>query len=118
METPLNSLVSNIVSKLDSNLREDFEERAAIMEYDAELPRAHAECLALLNVLHRNPVILTGVTAMQIEVNGMMQYWLVTDHESAQQHLSDIGGIEIGTCDLANVIDQQFSGIAVLASIK
>ena len=72
----------------------------------------------MLYVLHRNPAILTGVTVMQIEVNGMMQCWLVTDRESARQHLSDIGGTEIGTCDLANVIDQQFSGIAALASIK
>lgn len=118
METPLNPLVSDIVSKLDHNLREDFEERSAIMEFDAELPRAHAECLALLDVLQRNPAVLTGVTVMQIAVNGMTQCWLVTDRVSARQHLSDIGGIEIGTCDLANVIDQQFSGIAVLAPVK
>lgn len=118
METPMNSLVADIVSKLDARLREDYEERAAIMEFDAELPRAHAECLALLDVLHRNPAVLTGVTVLQVEVNGTMQYWLTTDPESARQHLSDTGGTEIGACDLKDVIDQQFNGIAALASVK
>ncbi len=60
MQTPLNPLVAEMVAKLDPNLREDFEERAAIMEFDAELPRAHAECLALLDVLHRHPCALCG----------------------------------------------------------
>lgn len=47
MKTPINTLVSDMVNILDDRLREDFEERAAIMEFDAELSRAHAECLAL-----------------------------------------------------------------------
>ena len=55
METPLNPLVANIVVKLDPGLREDFEERAAIMEYEANLERAHAECLALIDLLRRHP---------------------------------------------------------------
>ena len=118
METPINALVADMVNKLDDRLREDFEERAAITEFDAELPRAHAECLALLDLLHRNPALLTGVTVMQIEVAGAIQCWVTTDLESVRQHLSEIGAIEIGISDLKEVIDQQFSGIAALASIK
>ena len=55
METPLNPLVADIVAMLDPHLREDFEERAAIMEYEANLERAHAECLALIDLLRRHP---------------------------------------------------------------
>jgi hypothetical protein len=58
MDTPINPLVAEIVAKLNDRLREDFEERAAIMEFDAELPRDHAECLALLDVLNRHPCAL------------------------------------------------------------
>lgn len=118
METPLSPLVADIVNRFDARLREDFNERAAIMEFDAELPRAHAECLALLDVLHRNPSVLTGVTVLQVEVNGAIQYWLTTDIESVRQHLFDTGGVQLGMCGLADVINQQFNGVAVLARIK
>ena len=56
---PIDALVADIVSQLDDDLREDFEERAGIIEYDGQLQRAHAECLALLDVLRRHPDILT-----------------------------------------------------------
>ena len=58
MHTPMDPLVAEMVNLLNESLREDFEERAAIIEYDAKLPRAHAECLALLDVLKRNPEAL------------------------------------------------------------
>ena len=58
MNKPMDPLVADMVNLLDDNLREDFEERAAIIEFDAKLPRAHAECLALLEVLKRNPEAL------------------------------------------------------------
>ncbi len=58
MQIPKDALVADLVRLLDENLREDFDERAAIIEYDAKLPRAHAECLALLDVLRRNPGVL------------------------------------------------------------
>ena len=56
---PLDALVADMVSLLDDNQREEFEERAAIIEFEAKVPRAHAECLALLDVLRRHPAILT-----------------------------------------------------------
>jgi len=60
MQTPLDPLVADAVSKLDDNLREAFEERAGIIEFDAGLPRAHAECLALLGILINHPNSLTA----------------------------------------------------------
>ena len=107
----MDPLVADIVSTLDPNLREDFEERAAIMEFDANLGRAHAECLALIDLLHRHPAVLTGVTVMQVDVDSTIQYWLVTDLESVR----NINGVEIGMGDLVRIIDQQYSGIARLA---
>ena len=59
--TPLDPIVAAIVNQLDADLREDFEERAAIIEYDGQLQRAHAECLALLDVLHRHPNVLSDM---------------------------------------------------------
>ena len=58
MISPLDPLVADMVHKLDADLREEFEERAGIIEYEAKLPRAHAECLALLDVLNRHPQAL------------------------------------------------------------
>lgn len=58
---PLDALVADMVNMLDDSLREEFEERAGIIEFEAKLPRAHAECLALLNVLYRHPTVLTKV---------------------------------------------------------
>lgn len=57
---PQDPLVAELVKKLDGGQREDFEERAAIIEFEGHLPRGHAECLALLDVLRRNPSALTG----------------------------------------------------------
>ena len=57
--TPKDKLVADIVSKFDEGLRELFEERAGIMEFDGQLDRAHAECLALIDVLLRHPEAIT-----------------------------------------------------------
>ena len=118
MKTPINALVADMVNMLNDRLREDFEERAAIMEFDAELPRAHAECLALLDVLHRHPSVQSGVTVLRIAVSDSSLWLLTTDIVLARQYAAETGAVEIDVGDLKDVIDQQFSGIAVLASIK
>jgi hypothetical protein len=41
--------IIEMLNRLEPDLREDFEERAAIMEYGGNLSRDHSECLALLN---------------------------------------------------------------------
>ena len=60
---PTDAIVADIVSKFDDDLREDFEERAAIIEYDGQLQRAHAEALALIDVLRRHPEVLVKAAA-------------------------------------------------------
>ena len=58
MNRPMDALVAEVVDLLDARLREVFEERAGILEFDAGYPRGHAECLALLEVLRRYPAVL------------------------------------------------------------
>jgi hypothetical protein len=54
MPTPHDAVV-DLVNKLDADLREAWEERAGIMEFDSGLSREHAECLALLEVIRHHP---------------------------------------------------------------
>ena len=56
--TPQDALVADLVTRLDTEQREDIEERAGIIEFEAQVSRGHAECLALLDVLRRHPAVL------------------------------------------------------------
>lgn len=115
--TPHDALVTDMVNQLDAGLREEFEERAGIIEFDAKQPRAHAECLALIDVLRRNPAAITGVTVLQVKIDGATQWLLTTDLAYARQHLAEIGGVEIAVPDLANVIEEQYDRIAMLSTL-
>jgi hypothetical protein len=53
--TPINPIVEALVCRLDDNLREAFEERAGIMQFEAGHPRELAEALALLDVIRTYP---------------------------------------------------------------
>ena len=44
---PIDPLTSEIYETLTDNLKEEFHERAAIIEFDSNLPREHAERLAM-----------------------------------------------------------------------
>jgi hypothetical protein len=59
---PKDAIVIEMVERLGADDREAFEERAAIIEYDGQLPRAHAECLALLEVLRRDALAVKGLS--------------------------------------------------------
>jgi hypothetical protein len=48
---PRDQLVAEIFNTLADTLKETFLERASIIEFDSNLPRAHAECLALICIL-------------------------------------------------------------------
>ena len=117
MESPLDALVADLVNKLDTNQRAEFEERAGIMEFDAKLPRPYAECLALLNVLHRHPAVLIGVAVLQVELDGAPRWLLTTDLNCGRQRLADIGGLEIAVLDLAAVVKEQYGGLALLSGL-
>jgi hypothetical protein len=48
---PNDPLVAEIFNTFDDNLKADFLERTSIIEFNSNLPRAHAECFALLCLL-------------------------------------------------------------------
>ena len=99
------------------SLREDFEERAGIVQFDAGLPRGHAEVLALLDVLRRHPEALTGITVLQVELDGGTQWLLTTDLPFARRYLADVGASEVAMVDLADVLHEQYGGVAVLTTL-
>jgi hypothetical protein len=124
MPIPTDSLVAALVSKLDENLLEDWEERASIMTFDALLPKGHAECLAMLDLLVRHPEILqpgarrsAGVVVLHATV-GQESMWLLSgDSNAGRQYLVDLGAAGISDCDLADVLNEQYGGLAMLATV-
>ena len=118
MTVSINPLVGEIVGTLPLQLREDYEERAAIMEHDGELPRAEAECRALLSVLRRYPEILVGVTVLRFQLNGVQQWLLTTDMELAGRHLAHLGAAEVDTVPLADGVANHCGGLAVLVRLN
>ena len=47
--------VTDFVERLDEGLREAYEERAAILQFDAGIQRDQAEALALLMLIRQYP---------------------------------------------------------------
>ncbi len=115
--SPTDPLVAELVTRLDDALREDFEERAGIMEVDDQLPRGHAECRALLDVFRRHPSVLSGVTVLEIELDGGTEWLLTTDLDYARRYVADVGGNEIAVRNLPDVLLTQYGGIAVLNTL-
>ena len=113
----MNAIVAAWVERLPPDLQELWEERAAIMQFDAGLDRQHAEALALLDLLRINPLALSGITALQVELDGSTEWLLTTDLAFARQHLADIGAKEIAKVNLADVVEQQYGGVAALTTL-
>ena len=115
--TPTDPLLVDLVTRLDDALREDFEERAAIMQFDGGLPRGHAECRAMLDLLRRHPSVLSGITVLEIELDGGSEWLLTTDLPFARQYVADIHAKEIAKVNLADVLELQYGGVAVLTTL-
>ena len=71
-----NETVSNLIAHLNESLLELYEERAAILEFDAGLTRDHAECLALLNIYRDYPLEVLGVVVLCLSAD---EYVLTTN---------------------------------------
>jgi hypothetical protein len=115
--TPSDPLVAELAERLDASQREAFEERAAIIEHDGQLPRGHAECLALLDLLLRHPEVLTGITILRVELDGASEWLLAINPDFARQYLADLGGNQIVAVDLADVVWEQYGGMAMLTTL-
>jgi len=106
--------VSDLVELLDPELREWYDERAAIREYDGGLDRWLAESLAMLDLLRAYPDALTQMCLAQVEVDGKMDFLLTTDIDGARQRCS-AHGLHLRRVvrpDLS--LDEHFNGVAIL----
>ena len=103
-------IVAELVARLDENLREAFEERAGIMEFDGGLAREHAECLALLDLYLTHPLAVLGLCVVRVEAGG---YVLASDPAS----VTAMGLRVLGVADLRQVL-AKFDGVALISVIK
>lgn len=114
----LRPFAANVLERCDEGQLEAWAERAAILEFDAgSQPRALAEALAVLDLLRQSPWLLTGLVALEIELDGAGQWLLTTDLEMARRYLADIGGTEIAVLDPSNVVRTQYGGVAMLGTL-
>jgi hypothetical protein len=115
--TTQHPIVADLLARLDEQQQETHSERAAILEFDAGLDRQLSEALALLDLIRINPLALSGITVMQVELDGGTQWLLTTDLAFARQHLADIGAKEIAKVNLADVVAEQYGGVAALTTL-
>lgn len=108
----------NVLSRLDDGQREHLMERSAILASEAGVqPPALCDALALLEVLRLFPAALTGLVALEIELDGASQWLLTVDLDQARNYLRDIGGTEIAVLDPADVLLAQYGGVAQLSTL-
>ena len=114
----LRPFAANVLERCDEGRLEAWAERAAILEFEAGCqPRALAEALAVLDLLRQSPWLLTGLVALEIELDGATQWLLTSDLEMARRYLTDIGGTEIAVLDPSNVVRTQYAGVAMLGTL-
>ena len=100
-----------------AQLDEAWQERSAVVEFDAGLPRPLAEAVALIEVLRRHPSLLTQVQVLAVDVGGRTQWWVTDDLAHARCAVADVRGIEIDGPPVAEVVRSQFGGIALLSPL-
>lgn len=116
-EAVLLPFVGDMLDRLDAGQLESWQERSAILAADAGYPKALSEALALLEVVRRWPEVVTGVRVLQIELDGASEWLLTDDLVAARCQVIARGGFEIARLAVADVIADQFGGVAVLSSV-
>ena len=87
--TNKNLMFPDLVSRLNASRREIYEERAGVREFDAGLPRAHAECAALLDVAVMDSLAFTGVTLLRVQQGPVTRFVLVADDRGGLRPRTD-----------------------------
>jgi hypothetical protein len=72
-------LFPDLVHRLSPALREAYEERAAVREFEASMTRELAECAALLDVAVMDPLAFTGVSLLRVQQGPVTRFVLVAD---------------------------------------
>lgn len=115
---PFDPLVADVVSRLDAAAYEDWDERAAIIEEGCRgVSRGHAEALALIDLLQLQPWWLTGLLAIQVEIDSSTEWVLTTDPMAARQYFTNVGADEVAVLQPAEVVREQFDSVAMLTTV-
>ena len=113
----LTPFIGDLLDRLTAaQLDESWQERSAVVEFDAGLPRPLAEAIALIELLRRHPNLLAQVQVLAVDLGGRTQWWLTNDLAHAQRVVADLGGVAVGSHPVADVVRGQFSGIALLGT--
>ena len=98
---PVNPIVEALVCRLDENLRESFEERAGIQQFEAGKERELAEALALLDVVRLQPLAVSGVVLLRATLEGAPVAVLTSATPAALARLGTLGATGVVVGDLA-----------------
>lgn len=112
--TPIHPIVEALLSRLDDNLCEAFEERAGIMQFEAGHPRELAEALAMLEVIRTHPFAVAGLVALRVRLVEVERTVLAFDRQAAEEHIAFLGGQVLGEADAAASI-RSLGPVAVLS---
>lgn len=110
------SRVAKLVHWLTADERFDFEESAGIRQHDGLLSQGDAECQALLDIFARRqmpPTLRIFRLTLQYDAS---QWVLANDLTQPLAYLHEQGGIDITEETAADVLDEQFGGLAFLAT--
>ena len=108
-------LIADLLDRLDTERRHEFEERAGTIEFDSRVPRDEAEALALIDLLRSHPAALTGMTALEVDHDGESDTVITTDLDSVDRYFGRESLAHI--VDLANVVRTHFGGLARLTPL-
>lgn len=115
---PSDRLVADVVARLDADALERWNERAGIIEFSCPgTSRGHAEALALIDLLRQQTWWLTGLLAIEIELDGATQWVLTCDPVAARHYFADIGADEVAVLNPADVVHQQYGDVAMLTTV-
>ena len=111
------ALIAELLERLATQLHSELKDRVEQIEFQADYPLRLESCIDLVESIRRNLSDLTGVTALQIEMDGQSEWLAVTNAQYVRAHLSDIHAKIIGEMDLRIVIDEQYAGCACLTHL-
>lgn len=114
--TPVHPIVEALLQRLDSNLREAFEERAGIMQFEAGHPRELAEALAMLEVIRTNPLAVSGLNHLRARFGGEVSSFLYVSPVEAPSRIGIVPFIEAKPLSLNDAV-RQMGSIVVLRAL-
>lgn len=113
---PVNPIVEALVCRLDDDLREAFEERAGIQQFEVGKERELAEAIALLDVIRMHPLAVCGVVALRGTLAGAPVVVVATNSPAALARLGTLGITGGAVVDLSSALSS-LGGAARLTAL-